>query len=107
MDDGQWSPFMAILNPTLGVDRRQYFDRRFCWNAVDLPRKLRKFSDYYNADCVRRALIGRDRFRAECRPDMAGSSRPLRSPVRPLSDALQAFNTRRPLAPYGSGMKGR
>lgn len=35
---------------------------------------------------------------------MAGSSRPLRSPVRPLSNALQAFNTQWPRTPYGSGM---
>jgi hypothetical protein len=38
-------------------------------------------------------------------PLVAGSCRPQRSCVRPLPNALQAFNTQWPWAPCGSGMK--
>ncbi len=38
-------------------------------------------------------------------PQLAGCCRPLRSPVRPLSNALRAFNTRWPWTPYGSGLQ--
>ncbi|MCC7327598.1 MAG: hypothetical protein IT521_12435 [Burkholderiales bacterium] len=40
-------------------------------------------------------------------PELAGCRQPPRSPVRPLSNAQRAFNTKWPLAPYGSGMNGR
>jgi transposase InsO family protein len=42
----------------LGTIRREYLDRVFLWNAVDLARKLGEFGDYYNADRVHRSLDG-------------------------------------------------
>ena len=39
-------PFVERL---IGTIRREYLDRVFFWNAVDLTRKLREFRDYYNA----------------------------------------------------------
>jgi hypothetical protein len=41
------------------------------------------------------------------RLDLAGSCRPPRSPVRPLFNALRAFNTGWRRAPYELGMYGR
>jgi transposase InsO family protein len=48
-------PFVERL---IGTIRREYLDRVFFWNAVDLARKLREFRDYYNADRVHRSLDG-------------------------------------------------
>jgi len=42
----------------IGTIRREYLDRKFFWNAVDLTRKLGAFRDYYNAHRVHRALAG-------------------------------------------------
>ncbi len=38
-------PFIERL---IGTVRREYLDRLFFWNSVDLPRKLTAFRDYYN-----------------------------------------------------------
>jgi transposase InsO family protein len=38
--------------------RREYLDRMFFWNALDLTRKLGEFRDYYNLHRVHRALDG-------------------------------------------------
>ena len=48
-------PFVERL---IGTVRREYLDRVFFWNAVDLARKLAEFRDYYNAHRVHRSLDG-------------------------------------------------
>src|SRR5438034_3638458 len=48
-------PFVERLIETI---RREYLDCALFWNAVDLARKLREFSDYYNAYRVHRSLGG-------------------------------------------------
>ena len=48
-------PFVERL---IGTIRREYLDRAFFWNAVDLERKLVEFGDYYNAYRVHRSLDG-------------------------------------------------
>jgi putative transposase len=48
-------PFVERL---IGTIRREYLDRVFFWNAVDLARKLEAFRDYYNGERVHRALAG-------------------------------------------------
>jgi len=45
-------PFVERL---IGTIRREYLDRVFFWNAVDLARKLEAFRDYYNGH---RAIAG-------------------------------------------------
>ena len=42
----------------IGTVRREYLDRVFFWNAMDLIRKLDEFKDYYNAHRVHRSLDG-------------------------------------------------
>lgn len=41
-----------------GTVRREYLDQVPFWGARDLERKLMSFQDYYNKDCVYRALDG-------------------------------------------------
>ena len=48
-------PFVERL---IGTIRREYLDRVFFWNAVDLAGKLEAFRDYYNGHRVHRALTG-------------------------------------------------
>jgi transposase InsO family protein len=48
-------PFVERL---IGTVRREYLDRMFFWNALDLTRKLGEFKDYYNLHRVHRALDG-------------------------------------------------
>ena len=48
-------PFVERL---IGTVRREYLDRVFFWNSIDLTRKLRAFQDYYNAHRVHRSLGG-------------------------------------------------
>jgi transposase InsO family protein len=48
-------PFIERL---LGTIRREYLDRLFFWNSVDLARKLVAFRDYYNEFRVHRSLDG-------------------------------------------------
>ena len=56
------APYAPVSHPfverLIGTIRREYLDRMFFWNAVDLKRKLGEFKDYYNADRVHRALAG-------------------------------------------------
>ena len=55
-------PYAPVSHPfverLIGTIRREYLDRVFFWNAVDLARKLEAFRDYYNRHCVHRALAG-------------------------------------------------
>ncbi len=46
----------AFIERLVGTLRREYLDRMFFWNAVDLMRKLAAFRKYYNAHRVHRAL---------------------------------------------------
>jgi transposase InsO family protein len=48
-------PFVERL---IGTIRREYLDRAFFWNAMDLTRKLAQSQDYYNAHRVHRSLAG-------------------------------------------------
>ena len=45
-------PYAPVSHPfverLIGTIRREYLDRTFFWNAVDLERKLDEFRDYYN-----------------------------------------------------------
>jgi putative transposase len=55
-------PYAPVSHPfverLIGTVRREYLDRVFVWNSVDLMRKLDAFRDYYNAHRVHRALGG-------------------------------------------------
>ena len=55
-------PYAPISHPfverLIGTIRREYLDRTFFWNAVDLARKLEEFRDHYIAHRVHRALAG-------------------------------------------------
>jgi putative transposase len=55
-------PYAPVSHPfverLIGTIRREYLDRVFFWNAVDLARKLGEFGDYYNAVRVHRSLDG-------------------------------------------------
>ena len=55
-------PYAPVSHPfverLIGTIRREYLDRVFFWNAVDLARKLSEFRDYYNARRVHRSLDG-------------------------------------------------
>jgi transposase InsO family protein len=48
-------PFVERL---IGTVRREFLDRTFFWNALDLERKLQAFSLYYNRSRVHQSLIG-------------------------------------------------
>jgi putative transposase len=53
-------PYTPVSHPfverLIGTIRREYLDRMFFWNAVDLTRKLGEYLDYHNAHRVHRAL---------------------------------------------------
>ncbi len=55
-------PYAPVSHPfverLIGTIRREYLDRAFFWNAMDLARKLAEFKDYYNTHRVHRALTG-------------------------------------------------
>jgi putative transposase len=55
-------PYAPVSHPfverLIGTIRREYLDRVFFWNAVDLARKLNEYKDYYNAHRVHRSLGG-------------------------------------------------
>ncbi|MCK7499519.1 MAG: integrase core domain-containing protein [Comamonadaceae bacterium] len=55
-------PYAPVSHPfverLIGTIRREYLDRAFFWNAMDLTRKLAEFQDYYNAHRVHRSLAG-------------------------------------------------
>jgi putative transposase len=56
IDEIKWVPYAPVSRPfverLIGTIRREYFDRIFFWNALDLARKLGEFADYYNAGRV-------------------------------------------------------
>ena len=55
-------PYARVSHPfverVIGTIRREFLDRTFFWNAVDLARKLVEVRHYYNAYRVHRALDG-------------------------------------------------
>jgi transposase InsO family protein len=55
-------PYAPISHPfierLIGTIRREYLDRTFFWNSVDLQRKLENFRAYYNDVRVHRSLNG-------------------------------------------------
>jgi len=55
-------PYVPVSHPfierLIGTVRREYLDRVFFWNALDLVRKLDAFQAYYNAHRVHRSLDG-------------------------------------------------
>jgi putative transposase len=51
-------PYAPFVERLIGTIRREYLDRVFFWNAVDLARKLKEYEDYYNAYRVHRSLGG-------------------------------------------------
>jgi transposase InsO family protein len=55
-------PYAPVSHPfierLIGTIRREYLDRAFFWNAMDLNRKLAQFQGYYNAHRVHRSLVG-------------------------------------------------
>jgi hypothetical protein len=55
-------PYAPVSHPfverLIGTLRREYLDRAFFWNALDLARKLEAFRSYYNGHRVHRALAG-------------------------------------------------
>ena len=48
-------PFVERL---IGTLRREYLDRIFFWNALDLERKLQAYGSYYNSSRVHQSLSG-------------------------------------------------
>src|SRR5206468_10876606 len=56
------APYAPVSDPfierLIGTVRREYLDRIFFWNAIDLSRKLDAFANYYNAHRVHRSLGG-------------------------------------------------
>jgi putative transposase len=48
----------SFVERLIGTARREYLDRMFFWNSVNLTRKLAAFRDYYNAHRVHRSLDG-------------------------------------------------
>jgi putative transposase len=55
-------PYVPVSHPfverLIGTIRREFLDRTFFWNSMDLTRKLEEFKNYYNAQRVHRALAG-------------------------------------------------
>ncbi len=66
-------PFIERL---IGTLRREYLDRILFWNALDLERKLRGYSLYYNCSRVHQSLSGNspDEQAGEPRPACAALS---------------------------------
>jgi transposase InsO family protein len=62
IDEIKSVPYAPVSHPyverLIGTIRREYLDRTFFWNAVDLARKLVDFRDYYNVHRVHRSLDG-------------------------------------------------
>lgn len=62
IDEIKSVPYVPVSHPfierLIGTVRREYLDRVFFWNSVDLTRKLNAFRDYYNAFRVHRSLDG-------------------------------------------------
>ena len=62
IDEIKSVPYVPVSHPfierMIGTIRREYLDRVFFWNSVDLTRKLSAYRDYYNAFRVHRSLDG-------------------------------------------------
>ena len=62
IDEIKSVPYAPVSHPfverLIGTIRREYLDRIFFWNALDLTRKLDEFRDYYNTHRVHRSLDG-------------------------------------------------
>jgi transposase InsO family protein len=65
-------PYAPVSHPfverLIGTIRREYLDRTFFWNAVDLARKLGDFRDYYDVHRVHRSLDGNTPAQADGAP---------------------------------------
>jgi len=48
----------SFVERLIGTVRREFLDRTFFWNSVDLERKLSSFRDYYNDSRVHSSLDG-------------------------------------------------
>ncbi len=63
VDEIKTIPFTPISHPfierLIGTIRREFLDRIFFWNSLDLERKLNQFKDYYNQYRVHSALDGK------------------------------------------------
>ncbi len=55
-------PYVPLSHPfverLIGTMRREYFDKVFFWNAIDLERKLGGFKSYFNQERAHTALQG-------------------------------------------------
>jgi transposase InsO family protein len=75
-------PYTPVSHPfverLIGTIRREYLDRTFFWNAVDLASKLDDFQSYYNAYRVHRSLDGNTPAHRTC----ASSPLPTRAALR-------------------------
>ena len=62
IDEIKSVPYAPVSHPyverLIGTIRREFLDRTFFWNVVDLARKLDEFRTYYNAVRVHRSLDG-------------------------------------------------
>jgi putative transposase len=62
IDEIKSVPYVPVSHPfverLIGTVRREYPDRIFFWDAIDLTRKLSEFRDYYNEHRVHRSLDG-------------------------------------------------
>lgn len=62
IDEIKTIPFTPISHPfverLIGTIRREYLDRTFFWNSLDLERKLNQFKNYYNQHRVHSSLEG-------------------------------------------------
>jgi transposase InsO family protein len=62
IDEIKSVPYVPVSHPfverLIGTVRREYLDRVFFWNSIDLTRKLDAFRDYYNASRVHGSLDG-------------------------------------------------
>jgi len=62
IDEIKSIPYVPVSHPfierLIGTVHREYLDRVFSWNSVDLTRKLKAFQDYFNEFRVHRSLDG-------------------------------------------------
>ena len=62
IDEIKTIPYTPISHPfierLIGTIRREYLDRTFFWNSLDLQRKLSRFRDYYNNHRVHSSIDG-------------------------------------------------
>jgi len=65
--DSLWR--VGLFRCLIGTIRREFLDRTFFWNSLDLERKLQEFRDYYDGSRVHRSLDG------TTPAEMAGKSR--------------------------------